>query len=658
MPFSRNPATGKIETYTDNGFYLGHVVTMGDLISQNIPKSVSDGGPGSGNHHHAGRPGFVGGSAPKGGGSGFGGIAKAATDTHDAKEFVNSLDSDQKKRLEKQKKETGTSEDLEQYAGRLQNAIKNPAEPPSGQYRVANGKNISETYKYRGIQATGSTKGTHEVDTMIEDVIHQQGFDGIPRVVSTEEFEKITEEHPEMPILMRAYTAKNKEKLDEYTKDLEEGFFYVDCGYGGAQYGSGMYTAGAYLGEPASEVEEWNDPELETDTLGNPFVLTIKGEGYKAKAVFPEESGDLFVGTPYVYESFKDGERHIYMMDEDSLLWVDENGSLVDEGSLNEMIRLGEGTFFECEKMDLSIYKDKARREKQEHIKGASREMDHYIMTGIDRIWREDPPSPPAGMSLARDESEYNYYYFNPQKEKDVHSDPPEDGKLIVLTDQRGLQPAIYQVNGDKLVKLGGTYSMKLNPKDKWDNEVPSGWKWAEIEGKIEGFEPVGTARMMTLDPSARIASTAEINDIVGGSPTRAEEEAAIKEHFDNNLSGYTPDETEYMRFVYGYPGYKEPSFSKAYGDLCKRIDRERRDELHSIATSLKGEREYAFDSLLKKCEERGEMLRSKFGEDADLGVVAAALGYDAINAEFHGQSMSYTVVLNRTKVILRKEPL
>lgn len=37
-----------------------------------------------------------------------------------------------------------------------------------------------------------------------------------------------------------------------------------------------------------------------------------------------------------------------------------------------------------------------------------------------------------------------------------------------------------------------------------------------------------------------------------------------------------------------------------------------------------------------------------------DAGSKAAAMGYDAINAEGHGQSGSYTVILNRTKVILK----
>lgn len=46
-------------------------------------------------------------------------------------------------------------------------------------------------------------------------------------------------------------------------------------------------------------------------------------------------------------------------------------------------------------------------------------------------------------------------------------------------------------------------------------------------------------------------------------------------------------------------------------------------------------------------------MLQHKF---SDPGSLAAALGYDAINAEGHGQSGSYTVILNRTKCIFKGE--
>ena len=39
-----------------------------------------------------------------------------------------------------------------------------------------------------------------------------------------------------------------------------------------------------------------------------------------------------------------------------------------------------------------------------------------------------------------------------------------------------------------------------------------------------------------------------------------------------------------------------------------------------------------------------------------DLGSYAALRGYDAINAQGHGESGSYTVILNRTAVIFRGE--
>ena len=42
-----------------------------------------------------------------------------------------------------------------------------------------------------------------------------------------------------------------------------------------------------------------------------------------------------------------------------------------------------------------------------------------------------------------------------------------------------------------------------------------------------------------------------------------------------------------------------------------------------------------------------------KFPKSKDPGVLAAEMGYDAINAVGHGATKSYTVVLNRTKLII-----
>jgi len=38
-----------------------------------------------------------------------------------------------------------------------------------------------------------------------------------------------------------------------------------------------------------------------------------------------------------------------------------------------------------------------------------------------------------------------------------------------------------------------------------------------------------------------------------------------------------------------------------------------------------------------------------------DISTLAVEMGYDVINAEGHGQSGSYTVILNRTKLIIRR---
>ena len=114
MPFSRNPSSGKLESYTDLGFYLGHVVTMGELISENGPKFVFDGGPGSGNHHHDGRPGLVGGSAPSEGSSPNGeNRPKSDYDENDLDSLNNAL-SRKREEVERLRKKC---EPLEKQAG-------------------------------------------------------------------------------------------------------------------------------------------------------------------------------------------------------------------------------------------------------------------------------------------------------------------------------------------------------------------------------------------------------------------------------------------------------------------------------------------------------------------------------------------------------------
>lgn len=95
---------------------------------------------------------------------------------------------------------------------------------------VVQGKDISETWERRKDQFAFE----------IEDVINAQGFDGLPRVVSREEFNKAVAESNF--IAQRTYSAPDQETLDSYRDQLYHGKWYVDCSNGGAALGKGMYS--------------------------------------------------------------------------------------------------------------------------------------------------------------------------------------------------------------------------------------------------------------------------------------------------------------------------------------------------------------------------------------------------------------------------------
>lgn len=113
---------------------------------------------------------------------------------------------------------------------------------------VVNGQDILGTWQRRPDQ----------FDFEIEDVLNAQGFDGLPRVVSPEEFDAAVKAANDGKgfIAQRTYSAPNQETLDSYRDQLYSGKWYVDCSTGGAQYGQGMYTAADYSGELSSGVKE------------------------------------------------------------------------------------------------------------------------------------------------------------------------------------------------------------------------------------------------------------------------------------------------------------------------------------------------------------------------------------------------------------------
>jgi SPP1 gp7 family putative phage head morphogenesis protein len=107
-----------------------------------------------------------------------------------------------------------------------------------------NGKNIIDTWKRR----------TDEFDFAIEDIINAQGFDGLPQVVSKEEFDKYVEESNF--IAQRTYSAPSQEILEAYHEQLYNGKWYVDCSTGGSKYGKGMYCAANYEGKLTNQIKQ------------------------------------------------------------------------------------------------------------------------------------------------------------------------------------------------------------------------------------------------------------------------------------------------------------------------------------------------------------------------------------------------------------------
>lgn len=113
-----------------------------------------------------------------------------------------------------------------------------PAEQlTSGSREIVQGENIVDTWN----------RDKEKYQFEIDNAVAAQGYNGLPRVVGEEEFNKAVKESGF--IGQRAYSAPDQETLDAYRDQLYNGDWYVNCETGGAQYGQGMYCAADYNGE-------------------------------------------------------------------------------------------------------------------------------------------------------------------------------------------------------------------------------------------------------------------------------------------------------------------------------------------------------------------------------------------------------------------------
>lgn len=130
--------------------------------------------------------------------------------------------------------------------------------------RVAvNGSDITATW----------TRRADQFDFEIEDVINAQGFDGLPKIVSAEEFDEAVKaaNGGDGLIAQRVYSAPNQETLDSYKEQLYGGKWYLDCS-GGAAFGNGMYATASYGNSISENVQKAN--ELYEKRFDNPAVRT------------------------------------------------------------------------------------------------------------------------------------------------------------------------------------------------------------------------------------------------------------------------------------------------------------------------------------------------------------------------------------------------
>ena len=156
------------------------------------------------------------------------------------------------------------------------------------EHEIVNGQDISNTWRRR----------SDEFDFAIEDVINAQGFDGLPRVVTPEEFNKYVEDSNF--IAQRTYSAPDQNTLEMYREQLYHGKWYVDCSNGGAAHGQGMYC----VGEQSKVVTEYMNNAMTSYGGRNQFAYIETFTLDKSAKIISEENIKGFyteIGSNIVY---------------------------------------------------------------------------------------------------------------------------------------------------------------------------------------------------------------------------------------------------------------------------------------------------------------------------------------------------------------------
>lgn len=143
-------------------------------------------------------------------------------------------------KIEYERKSSEHDEEIENERLRRSESVKEPIVNSAVQ-----GKDLSDSWIRR----------SDKFEFEIEDIIDAQGFTGLPKIVSSEEFDRYVSDSN--IYMTRGYSASNKEIADVYRNDLYNGKFYVDCS-GGSAYGQGMYAAGTSMINDEDKIDSVN----------------------------------------------------------------------------------------------------------------------------------------------------------------------------------------------------------------------------------------------------------------------------------------------------------------------------------------------------------------------------------------------------------------
>lgn len=250
---------------------------------------------------------------------------------------------------------------------------------------------------------------------------------------------------------------------------------------------------------------------------------------------------------------------------------------------------------------------------------GIKTEMDHYIELQDRRMgYSSSQAITDAKYKYANEERDKIYNSINGEKEQAMfrreflHTGTREDRSLL-----KSLSDDEYDEMYDRLAKVkeAGDKAYK-NATNLSDEDI------AAMFG-IKEHTP-HYVETLTLDPTAKIISYKELSTLKSTGVS-------------HKMIEMTGESEEARKFIELEVGYRRPDYMdvQAWADNLETSEYRR---LRRIAVDLKAE---------------GEKVRGKF---EDEGSLAAAYGYDAINAEGHGKSDSYSVILNRTKIIILED--